>query len=329
MSSHSSNEYDEIDREPEPRLEDGGEGGQGGGAGQGGEVEDAVVEIASEPKQKLNVKLVNIENFSGAIRDGYLDAGAPEWFERLQVQIDDAQILNGRTWPEPVKCSVLSNHLTGTASTWFIRNRSTLPRNSFHDLGRAFLQKFRSRLSVQRQAVLLASTTKLPHESYDEYAHRLSQIATGLNHGRANDYTEQQALSTFIQLAYPRYRDTLLAQIDVEADDAAGEMEKAINLLSRLAGSDGRMKKRRYDAVSGGGDQVKRARPGHAAIAATSNQKKPRDRWDFSNALCKICDQRGHTTNYHDRHVAEEQRKKTTNHSAGHAAAAVQSSDDE
>ncbi|KAJ8575948.1 hypothetical protein ON010_g3265 [Phytophthora cinnamomi] len=254
----------------------------------GGGADEATVEIASESKPEINVKLVNIENFLGAIWDGYLDAGAHEWFERLQMQAEDAQTLNGRTWPEPVKCSVLSNHFTGTASTWFVRNRSTFPRDSFRNFGREFLQMFRSGLSVQRQGVLLASTTKLPHQLYNEYAHQLSQITTGLNHGRGNEYTEQQATLS----------------------------------------SDGRMKKRRYDAASEGTDHGKRSRTGHAALAATSNQKKPRDRWDFSNALCKICDQRRHTTNYHD-HVAEQQRKQSTSQTAGHAAAAVQSSDEE
>lgn len=313
MSSHSSHEEDEIDREPEPALHEDGEDVEYG-------EEAPAPRAAPQAIPKVNLKLITIEPFTGEIRDGYFDAGAHEWFERLQAQIEDAENLNGRTWPEPLKCSVLTTRLVGAAATWRMRNRNTLPKNSLRDLGRAFLLKFRSRLSVQRLSILLAGAAKLPQESYDEYAHRLSQIATGLNQGRVSNYTEQQALSTFVNLAYPRYRDTLLAQVNVDADDATEEFETAINLLSRLAGNDGRRKKRHYDASPG-------PRTGSANAGISSDPK--RQRWDFSNAFCRTCNQRGHTTNYHDRFVAQQQRGEPGRSVNGMAAAAASTSDEQ
>ncbi|ETI37834.1 hypothetical protein F443_16294 [Phytophthora nicotianae P1569] len=318
MSTHSSHGDEEIDREPEPSISEGGEDVE--------HEEEAPNDPAIQPATthhaptKINLKLITMEPFTGEVRDGYFDAGAHEWFERLQAQIEDAENLNGLSWSEQLKCSVLTSRLVGAAGTWRIRNRGTLPKNSFRDLGHAFLQKFRSRLSVQRLSILLAGATKLPLESYDEYAHRLSQIATGLNQGRVSNYTEQQALSTFVNLAYPHYRDTLLTQVNVEADDASEEMETAINLLSRLAGNDGRMRKRHYDTGSG-------SRTGSANAGVSSNNSK-KQRWDFSNALCRTCNQRGHTTNYHDRFVAQQQRGQPEHSTTGMAAAAAQPSDE-
>ncbi|GMF29795.1 unnamed protein product [Phytophthora lilii] len=79
-------------------------------------------------KLQLNPKLITIEKFSGAIRDGYLDAGANEWLDRLKDNIADAETFNDRTWPEQAKCSALTSSLIGT---WYLRNWDVLPRTSF------------------------------------------------------------------------------------------------------------------------------------------------------------------------------------------------------
>ncbi|KUF82530.1 hypothetical protein AM587_10001977 [Phytophthora nicotianae] len=210
MSTHSSHGDEEIDREPEPSISEGGE-----------DVEHEV-EVPNDPAiqpatthhapTKINLKLITMEPFTGEVRDGYFDAGAHEWFERLQAQIEDAENLNGLSWSEPLKC------------------------------------------------------------------------------------------------------------INVEADDASEEMETAINLLSRLAGNDGRMRKRHYDTGSG-------SRTGSANAGVSSNNSK-KQRWDFSNALCRTCNQRGHTTNYHDRFVAQQQRGQPEHSTTGMAAAAAQPSDE-
>ncbi|GMF33411.1 unnamed protein product [Phytophthora lilii] len=201
-------------------------------------------------KPKLNPKLITIEKFSSAIRDGYLDAGAYEWLERVKENIADAETFNDRTWLEQAKCSALTSSLIGRASTWYLRSRD---------------------------ALLRASTTKLPLESYDEYTHRLSRIAAGLNRGRINNYTEQQALSTSINHAYRRFRDALLAQLDVEAEVATEELERAIDLLSRLAGLDGRMSRKPYKPSSHDASNMgKKPRTGSAAITAANSQQSRR-----------------------------------------------------
>lgn len=196
-------------------------------------------------KPKIDLKAITID----PTKEGFLDPGAFDWLERLNVQFSLAEILGGRTWPEKVKCSVFASRLNESAGTWYYRNSATLPIGSFRDLGNRFLEHFRCKLRSQTIAVLLAETRKLPAESYAEYAHRLSQIATGQNRGEISSHTEQQALSTFINYAYPRFRTELEAKMDQEADDATAELESVVELLTRLAKSDGRINvlKRRFD----------------------------------------------------------------------------------
>ncbi|GMF19702.1 unnamed protein product [Phytophthora lilii] len=130
MSSSYGSDEGEIDEKPEPFRAQDGEAIEH-------DVTAAPVQ-GSNIKPKLNPKLITIEKFSGAIRDGYLDAGAYEWLEHLKDNIADAETFNDRTWPEQAKCSALTSSLIGRASTWYLRNWDVLPRASFHDLGKAF-----------------------------------------------------------------------------------------------------------------------------------------------------------------------------------------------
>ena len=268
-------------------------------------------------RSKIDLKLITIEPFDGSTKNGYLDPGAFDWLERLKVQFDLAELLGGQSWPEKVKCSVMASRLTGAAGTWFYRNSATLPTASFRDFGNRFLEHFRCKLPSQAIAVQLAETRKMPAESYAEFAHRLSQIATGLNKGKINSFTEQQALSSFITHAYPKYRTELEAKLHQEADDATSELDEAVELLTRLAKSDGRMvnfkRKSAEDQQwsTNAGDKRQR-KVGTAMMAANKSQ------WDFSDAFCRVCKEFGHTTNFHDRHVALKAKKLTTSNPPAH-----------
>ncbi|KAF4144628.1 hypothetical protein GN958_ATG06158, partial [Phytophthora infestans] len=80
--------------------------------------------------------------------------------------------------------------------------------------------------------------------------------------------TEQQALSTFVNYANPRFRKGLEARVDHETEDATSELGGAVMLLIRLAKTDGRMSTKRGIMMR-----------------------------------MRFCNESGHTTNYHDRHV--------------------------
>lgn len=90
-------------------------------------------------------------------------------------------------------------------------------------------------------AVKLAETRSFPTEPYAEYAHNLSQIATGLNQGKASNYTEQQAPSTLVNYAHPLLKTDLEAMLDPKMEDTTFKLDGAAVLLTRLAKSDGRM----------------------------------------------------------------------------------------
>ncbi|KAF4145513.1 hypothetical protein GN958_ATG05316 [Phytophthora infestans] len=290
MSSNDDSDFEQVEDEPAPTTKSGAVG-------------------THATRTKIDLKLITIKPFDGSTKDGFIDPGAYDWLERLKVQIHLAETLTERKWPETVKCGVLASRLTSEAGTWYYRNSSNLPKDSFCDLANKFMENFRCKLPVQTIAVTLANTRKFPQETYATYAHRLSQIAAGLNRGKANSYTEQQALSTFINHAYPRFRVDLEAKLDQEAEDATGELESAVVLLTKLAKSDGKINpnKRRSEDFSRDGSDKK---PRISGSASATTAKAPRPRWDFSDALCKTCNERGYTTNYHDRHVAQQARSR-------------------
>ncbi|KAE9246997.1 hypothetical protein PF004_g4530 [Phytophthora fragariae] len=100
----------------------------------------------------------------------------------------------------------------------------------------------------------------------------------------------------------------LEAKLDQEAKDATAELESAVELLTKLAKSDGKMSsnKRRNDDLSTHETHEKKPRFSGAALATTT--KSAKSRWDFLDTVGKTCNERGHTTNYHDRHVAQQAR---------------------
>ncbi|KAE8878973.1 hypothetical protein PF003_g36842 [Phytophthora fragariae] len=186
-------------------------------------------------KEKIHLKLITIETFNGEAPDGHVDAGAYDWLKTLKVQIELGETLNNRTWPEKIKCGILASHLSGSAATWYTRNCATLLIASFCDLGMSSSDAafpFNSR-------PLVLHNKKLSAETYLAYSHRLSVCAAGLNRGKVNNFTEQQALCTFINHTYPTFRDTMLAKMDAEAEDASTELQAAVVLVTKLANSDG------------------------------------------------------------------------------------------
>ncbi|EEY70433.1 uncharacterized protein PITG_05848 [Phytophthora infestans T30-4] len=91
------------------------------------------------------------------------------------------------------------------------------------------------KVNVKTVAVKLAETRSFPTEPYAEYAHNLSQIATGLNQGKASNYTEQQAPSTLVNYAHPLLKTDLEAMLDPKMEDTTFKLDGAAVLLTRLA----------------------------------------------------------------------------------------------
>ncbi|KAF4131249.1 hypothetical protein GN958_ATG19504, partial [Phytophthora infestans] len=204
-------------------------------------------------RTKIYLKLITIKPFDGSTKDGFIGPGAYDWSERLKTWQRHSRSESGRkrysaVFLPPDSRVKLVPGTTATALT------------------------FRRTLSV-------TSRTN---------SWRSSGIAAGLNRGKVDSYTKQQAVSTFINHAYPRFQVDLEAKLDQEAEDATGELKSAVVLLTQLAKSDGKINpnKRRSEYFSRDSSDKK---PQISGSASATTAKAPRPRWDFSDALCKTC----------------------------------------
>ncbi|KAE9038825.1 hypothetical protein PR003_g6040 [Phytophthora rubi] len=109
--------------------------------------------------KKFSTKLADIENFTGEVKDGYLDAGAGNWLKRLSIQIRLGEMVDGRTWPDPIKKMVVAAHLQGAASTWSMRRFDSLQSMTFDGLCTALRYNFRCPLDRHEISAALGSTT--------------------------------------------------------------------------------------------------------------------------------------------------------------------------
>ncbi|KAG7400356.1 hypothetical protein PHYBOEH_006113 [Phytophthora boehmeriae] len=57
--------------------------------------------------EKVDLKNVKISPFDGSVKQGEFDSYVKDWWEELQDQVDDAQILANQIWTDQVKVSVL------------------------------------------------------------------------------------------------------------------------------------------------------------------------------------------------------------------------------
>ncbi|KAF4132189.1 hypothetical protein GN958_ATG18627 [Phytophthora infestans] len=161
--------------------------------------------------KKHSTKLVKIENFTGEVKEGFLDAGAGDWIKRLKIQIRLGEMVDEAAWPDSIKMMVVAAHLGGAASTWFIRRFDMLQGVSFDALCIAIREQFRCPLDRLEISSTLGRTIKKANESYADFAHRLSTIAATMNDGEETKATAEDALSTFIKNAMPQHRAYLLS----------------------------------------------------------------------------------------------------------------------
>lgn len=249
--------------------------------------------------KKHSTKLVKIENFTGEVKEGFLDAGAGDWIKRLKIQIRLGEMVDEAAWPDSIKMMVVAAHLGGAASTWLIRSFYVLQGVSFDALCIAIREQLRCPLDRLEISSTLGRTNKKANESYADFAHRLSTIAATMNDGEETKATAEDALSTFIKNAWPQHRASLLSCIKTQSDNPWHEMEEAVKYLAKIAGHDGR---RQLSSAppNFSRDKVGKMKRTDHSPSELSGRRSKAPRRDYSNAVCGVCQRRGHTTGYHD-----------------------------
>ncbi|ETP24186.1 hypothetical protein F441_02776 [Phytophthora nicotianae CJ01A1] len=99
--------------------------------------------------EKVDLRNVKSEMFSGAVPPGAYDFGVRDWWEQFADQVEDAQVLAGQEWTENVKKSALSVFLTGSARRWLRSYRKGHQAATFEEAGIALVDRFRPNLTDQ------------------------------------------------------------------------------------------------------------------------------------------------------------------------------------
>ncbi|KAE9040806.1 hypothetical protein PR001_g6897 [Phytophthora rubi] len=257
--------------------------------------------------KKLSTKQVQIESFSGEVKDGFLDAGAGDWLKRLIIQIRLGEMVDGKVCPDGIKLMVVAAHLKGAASTWFMRKFDSLQAMTFGDFCEALRERFRCNLDRLEISAALGRTMKRANESYADFGHRFHTIAATMNNGEESRATAEDALSTFVKSAWSQHRAPLLSCVKMQSGDPWAEMDAAIMYLTKVAGHDGRRRIPNASAPAAAPQekQVPIKRREHPAQDSGKRSLKA-PRRDFSNATCSTCNRCGYTTSYHDQWAARQ-----------------------
>lgn len=194
----------------------------------------------AEKSTRVDLRNIKTQPFDGAVAPGQFDAKASDWWLEFSEQVEDAQLLAGQAWPEPVKKAVLMQFLTGMARRWYREWRRNSPNETFERCGQALVREFRPNLLHADIADKLRTERKRWDETYREYADRLMQMADALEGGSRLASNARQALVSFARNAYPRYTDFVESKVDLRADDPARQLATAVAVLSDKAGTDGR-----------------------------------------------------------------------------------------
>eukprot|EP00644_Phytophthora_capsici_P011364 jgi/Phyca11/118991/e_gw1.37.242.1 len=271
--------------------------------------------------EKVDLRNVKSEAFSGAVPPGAYDSGVRDWWEQFADQVEDAQILAGQEWTESVKKSALSVFLTGSARRWLRSYRKERPTATFEEAGTALIDRFRPNLTDQEITARIYSEGKRASETYQEYADRLLQMSDGLTGGIGSAANVQHALGTFLRLAWPQRKDIVQAHVRGKKGSPTSVLNEAVQFLSELSQSDGRLEDYKRRKLSDGsralrGDTKSKATPlapksavskpkGKAHVAVVERKRKVSRIPSRSAIVCFICGEEGHTAKYHREHLSK------------------------
>lgn len=271
--------------------------------------------------EKVDLRNVKADAFSGAVPPGAYDSGVRDWWEQFADQVEDAQVLAGQDWTENVKKSALSIFLTGSARRWLRSYRKEHPNATFEEAGDALVARFRPNLTDQEITARIYTEGKRASETYQEYADRLLQMADGLTGGISNGANVQHALGTFLRLAWPQRKDIVQAHVRGKTGSATSVLNDAVKFLSELSQSDGRLEDYKRRKVSDGaraprGEVKPKSAPapskpaiakakGKANVAVVERKRKVTKLSSRGGIVCFICGEEGHTAKYHREHLSK------------------------
>lgn len=255
-----------------------------------------------DPKRKgLATKTIKIKPFSGQTPSGAIDPGTERWLRAFNREMEVAQCINFQKWTDQQKKSVLLLNLTDQARNWVLDLEDKFDQLNYNELTDALRHEFSSKLSADQITIKINMERKIPTETYREFGDRLIAMTEALQGGSAIQSNVELALGSLIKNAWPKYKDILLSQVTRNSQDPRAEMNHAIEMLTRFAGSDGAISKRKLSHP-----EITNARPNkhikfhHANAVSVERKVKPKFnkqqvRFNNSNLKCWQCGKPGHT----------------------------------
>ncbi|KAF4039427.1 hypothetical protein GN244_ATG08433 [Phytophthora infestans] len=278
-------------------------------------------EGAEKRTDKIVLRNVKSDTFSGAGSPGAYDSDVQDWWELFADQDEDAQILAARTWLKTY--------------------RAAFPSATFEEAGNALEAKFRPNLTDQEISARIYSEDKRASETYQAYADRLVQMAGGLTGGVTQSSNAHHVLGTFLRLTWPQRKDIVEAHIRGKMGTPTEVLNDAVRFLSELSQSDGRLDDYKRRKLTDGSRALKwdaYANPAEASfkgprlhskapraksnVAIVERKRKPTKALRRGGVVCFICCEEGHTAKYHRQHLSEDKTETESSRAQGNVAKA-------
>ncbi|KAF4129813.1 hypothetical protein GN958_ATG20979 [Phytophthora infestans] len=207
---------------------------------------DTSMESAPPSPKKPKIKDVRCSNFKGNEVYPGLGAGFENFIHEFEHAIRTEGLVNGSTWTNELKASVIANYLGGKASRYYHKKSSEWQRRHdgknipYSEVKRAMRAEFGCMLS-QLELSTKMRCNKRKSDSWHDYLEYLNFIE-GLMEG---DQTKL-VMEVFGNHACPELAATFLAAVPEDTTDYATETDRMKRLLYKLR-DDGRRHSSKQD----------------------------------------------------------------------------------
>jgi hypothetical protein len=243
---------------------------------------------AAPKDASVSLKNIQCTTFDGTVQDNDFDPGASVWWSEFQDQVDTAQLLSGQQWSDRLKRAALGQFLKGSAKAHYRSFVQAHRDATFEETGEDLVRRFRPLITTTEIVNRVVTERKRPEETYSEFADRLSSMVESIDGGMANPVNGRHALTGFVKNAWPKYTQFLMGKISLRTSDPIRELARAVDELSAIADSDGKMrnsKRPRFNRERK--DTNSRDSAGHAhAVTIERKQKKPMSKKRAIQVLC-------------------------------------------
>ncbi|KAE9052590.1 Retrovirus-related Pol polyprotein from transposon TNT 1-94 [Phytophthora rubi] len=195
---------------------------------------DTSMETAPPSPKKPKIKDVRCSNFKGNEVYPGLGAGFENFIHEFEHAIRTEELVNGSTWTDDLKASVIVNFLEGKASRYYHKKNLEWQRRHsggsmpYSDVKRAMRAEFGCKLS-QLELSTKMQCNKREGDTWHDYLEYLNFIESLME----GDQTKM-VMEVFGNNACPELAPTLLSSVPDDATDYVVETDRMKRLLYKL-----------------------------------------------------------------------------------------------